>query len=190
MVEIDINASQPSFLCLLFERGSSFVFTKGVFNNHNNEEYIRIAKENNMDLYSYMAGKLGVVESKDIGNARANMKKVFFQIVFGKPKQAVGKKKRKVICDKLFGKAFYPFLTELASMDLGVNLDQNHKNLSYLLQKTECVFLNLVMDEMGDIPFLPIHDALLVKKSDGEKVRSLFNSVIDRRELGSILKIK
>ena len=192
VVEIDINASQPSFLCLLFERGSSFVFTKGLFNNHNNEEYIRTAKENNMDLYSYMARKLGVVESEDIGTARANMKKVFFQLVFGKPSKAVGKKKRKDICDKLFGEAFHPFLTELADLDLGLDFDKKYwyKNLSYLLQKTECVFLNLVMNEMGDIPFLPIHDALLVKKSDGEQVRSIFNSVIDKLELGSILKIK
>jgi hypothetical protein len=137
-----------------------------------------------------MANKLGFSWSDDIDTVRANMKKVFFQLVFGKPSKAVGKKKRKDICDKLFGEAFHPFLTELANLDLGVDLDSNHKNLSYLLQKIESFFLNLVMNEMGDIPFLPIHDALLVKKSDGEKVRSIFNTVIDRLELASILKIK
>jgi hypothetical protein len=190
VVEIDFNASQPSFLCLLFEKGADFSFTKGVFINHDNSEYVKIAKANNMDLYNYMAGRLGLAKSEDIETARANMKKVFFQLVFGKPKKAIGKKKRKDVCDKLFGKGFYPFLTELADLDLGVELDSKHKNLSYLLQKIESYFLNLVMKEMGDIPFLPIHDALLVKKSDGEQVRSIFNSVIDKLELGSILKIK
>jgi hypothetical protein len=118
------------------------------------------------------------------------MKKVFFQLVFGKPRQAVGKLKRKDICDKLFGKEFHPFLSELAKIDLGVGLDKNHKNLSYLLQKTECHFLNFVMDEMGNIPYLPIHDALIVKKSDAERTKEIFNNMIAKHNIGNILRIK
>jgi len=190
VVEIDINASQASFLCLLFERGDTLSFTNGVFNNHNNAEYVRIALENDMDVYSYMVGKLKGNDSDDIETDRANMKKVFFQLVFGKPRQAVGKMKRKDICNKLFGNEFHPFLSELAKIDLGVGLDKNHKNLSYLLQKTECHFLNFVMDEMGKIPYLPIHDALIVKKSDAERTKEIFNSMIAKHNIGNILRIK
>ena len=190
VVEIDINASQPSFLCLLFDRGATLSFTNGVFNNHNNHQYIRIALDNDMDVYRYMVGKLKGRVSDNEETDRANMKKIFFQLVFGKPRQAVGKMKRKDICDKLFGKEFHPFLSELAKIDLGKELDKNHKNLSYLLQRTECYFLNLVMDEMGNIPYLPIHDALIVKKSDAERTKEIFNNTIAKHNIGNILRIK
>ena len=177
VIEIDIKASQPSFLCLLFERGTSLEFTKGIFDKHNNEEYVRVARENEMDVYRYMAVKLKGEGFEKDASVRANMKILFFKMVFRKPKKTGGKGSLKDVCDKLFGKSFYRFLYDLANMDLGEGLDKNHKNLAYLLQKVESRFLNYLMIEMGDIAFLPIHDSLLVKKSDAAKVREIFKKV-------------
>ncbi len=189
VVEIDITASQPSFLCLLFEKGSRLKFVKGIFEKYNNERYISIVKEYRMDVYKYMAVNLKGKEFENDPIVRVNMKKLFFQLVFGDPKDKVGKLKRKDICDLLFGSEFYKFLCDLAKLDLEVGLDANYKNLAYLLQSTESKFLNYVMDEMGDIPFLPMHDSLLVKKSDSKSVKQLFKKMIVDHKLNGILTI-
>lgn len=187
VVEIDIKASQPSFLCLLFEKGSRLKFTKGIFEKYNNEQYIKIAKEYGMDIYKYMAIKLKGKRFENDATVRANMKLIFFQLVFGKPRTRLGMYKKKDVCDKLFGPEFYKFLSELASLDLEVGLSHKHKNLSFLLQKTECTFLNKLMEEMGDIPFLPIHDSLMVRTTDAKKVKKLFQKVIIDNKLDGIL---
>lgn len=187
VVEIDIKASQPSFLCLLFEKGSSLKMTKGIFDKYNNDQYIKIAKEYGMDLYRYMAIKLKGKRFENDSTVRVNMKQIFFQLVFGRPRSKVGDFKKKEICDILFGPEFYKFLSELALLDLGVGLSHKHKNLSYLLQKTECIFLNKLMDEMGHIPLLPIHDSLMVKKSDANKVKKLFKKTITDNKLEGFL---
>jgi hypothetical protein len=187
VVEIDIKASQPSFLCLLFEKGSRLKFTKGIFEKYNNEQYIKIAKEYGMDIYKYMAIKLKGKKFENDAIVRVNMKQIFFQLVFGKPRTRLGMYKKKEICDKLFGPEFYKFLSELASLDLEVGLSHKHKNLSYLLQKTECTFLNKLMEEMGDIPFLPIHDSLMVRITDAKKVKKLFQKVIIDNKMDGIL---
>lgn len=187
VVEIDIKASQPSFLCLLFEKGFRLKSTKGIFEKYNNEKYIGLAKEYGMDIYKYMAVKLKGKKFENDDIVRFNMKKIFFQLVFGKPRTRLGIYKKKEVCDKLFGPEFYKFLSEMASLDLEVGLSKKHKNLSYLLQKTECTFLNKLMEEMGDIPFLPIHDSLMVRTTDAKKVKKLFKKAIVDNKLEGIL---
>ena len=187
VVEIDIKASQPSFLCLLFEKGSRLKFTKGIFEKYNNEQYIKIAKEYGMDIYKYMAIKLKGKRFENHATVRVNMKQIFFQLVFGKPRTRLGMYKKKEVCNKLFGPEFYKFLSELASLDLEVGLSHKHKNLSFLLQKTECTFLNKLMEEMGDIPFLPIHDSLMVRTTDAKKVKKLFKKAIIDNKLEGII---
>jgi hypothetical protein len=187
VVEIDIKASQPSFLCLLFEKGSRLKFTKGIFEKYNNEQYIKIAKEYGMDIYKYMAIKLKGKKFENDPIVRVNMKQIFFQLVFGKPRTRLGMYKKKEVCDKLFGPEFYKFLSALASLDLEVGLSHKHKNLSFLLQKTECTFLNKLMEEMGDIPFLPIHDSLMVRATDAKKVKKLFQKAIIDNKLEGII---
>jgi hypothetical protein len=171
----------------LFEKGSRLKFTKGIFEKYNNEQYIKIAKEYGMDIYKYMAIKLKGKKFENDVRVRANMKLIFFQLVFGKPRSWLGKYRKKDVCDKLFGPEFYKFLSALASLDLEVGLSHKHKNLSFLLQKTECTFLNKLMEEMGDIPFLPIHDSLMVRTTDAKKVKKLFQKVIIDNKLEGIL---
>ena len=50
VVEIDINASQPSFLCLLFEKGYRLKFTKGIFEKYNNEKYMNYEIDDEVDF--------------------------------------------------------------------------------------------------------------------------------------------
>lgn len=190
VVEVDINASQPSFLCLLFEKGSSLKTTKGVFGKYKNEVYLNIAKQYKMDVYKYMAGMLKGKEFENDPETRVVMKKIFFQLVFGIPKSKLGVHSRKKICDKLFGEEFYNFLSELSEIDLGVGLNANYKNLAYLLQKTESIFMNFVMVELGEIPFLPIHDSVVVRESDTKVVKEVFKRMIIEHKLDGILTIK
>lgn len=189
VVEIDITASQPSFLCLLFEKGYAIEPYKLILDKYKNQEYVRIAKEYKMDIYKYMAVQIKGAEYKNDPIVRVNMKKVFFQLIFGDPNSKYGYKKKKDLCNKLFGPDFFEFLCELAKLDLGKGLSANYKNLSYLLQTLESKYLNYVMNEMGDMPFLPMHDSLVVKKSDSKPVRQLFKKMISDHNLNGILTI-
>ena len=60
VVEVDIVASQPSFLCLLFERGARMSRLKDIF-NHDNQGYLDMMHDlssiQGLDIYRYMAVK-------------------------------------------------------------------------------------------------------------------------------------
>lgn len=189
VVEIDVIASQPSFLCLLFAKGEVLESIGWIIKKYKNAEYVRIAKEYKMDVYKYMAVKLKGEEYENDPVTRVNMKKVFFQLIFGNPEDKLGVRKRKELCDNLFGPDFYMFLSEVAKLDLGKGFSSNHKNLSFMLQLIESKYLNFVMAEMGDMSFLPIHDSLVVKKSDAKAVKKLFKKMIEVHKLKGILSI-
>ena len=196
VIEIDIKASQPSFLCLLFERGKVLKFTKGVFDS-NQEDYINMIKylssNKKEDIYSYMAYKLRGKNHLYNDKSRGDMKKLFYKIVFGNPKYKIGKYNRKDLCTEIFGSEFYRFIDELAKVDLEKkNVDKRYKNLAFLLQQTESRFLSIIMDKLIDrgLSFLPLYDSLIVKISDADIVKSVFNDVIEEQGLTGILKIK
>ncbi len=189
LVEVDITASQPSFLCLLFAKGEVLGSIGSIIKKYKNAEYVRIAKEYKMDVYKYMAVKLKGREYENDPITRANMKKVFFQLIFGNPKDKVGVYKRKELCDNLFGQDFYMFLSEVAKLDLSKGFSSDHKNLSFMLQTIESKYLNFVMAEMGNMSFLPMHDSVVVKKSDAKAVKKLFKKMIFEHELKEILLI-
>lgn len=196
VVEIDIKASQPSFLCLLFERGKVMKFTNGVFDS-NQEDYIKMIKylssNKKGDIYSYMAFKLRGEDHLYNDKSRGDMKKLFYKIIFGNPKHKIGKYDRKDLCTEIFGSEFYRFIDELASKNLEVkNVDKSYKNLAFILQKTESRFLSIIMNRLIDkeLSFLPLYDSLIVKKSDADIVKSVFIEVIEDAGLTGILKIK
>ena len=89
----------------------------------------------------------------------------------------------------MFGPDFFEFLCELAQLNLDKDLSDNYKNLSFLLQSLESKYLNYVMDGMGDMPFLPMHDSLVVKKRDEKSVRKLFQKMILDHKLDGILAV-
>ena len=120
---------------------------------------------------------------------RVEMKTLFYQLIFGNPINKIAGKSRRDLIIKIFGLDFYEFLEELSKGKLG--LDKNYKNLSMLLQKEEAGFLNKVMLRLIDkeLSFLPLYDSLIVKKSDADNVKSVFNDVIEELGLTGILKI-
>ena len=189
VVEIDIIASQPSFLCLLFEKGFKTESIKTILEKYRNLEYVRIAKEYRMDIYKYMAIRLKGKEFKNDPVVRVNMKKIFFQLIFGNPNSSYGFKKKKDLCNNLFGPDFFDFLCELAQLNLDKDLSDNYKNLSFVLQSLESKYLNYVMDGMGDLPFLPMHDSLIVKESDKMATKKVFKQIILDHKLNEILSI-
>ena len=78
MVEIDITASQPSFLCLLFVKGVQDDSIKEILEMYKNDKFVQIAKEYKMDIYKYMAVQIKGEEFRNDPVVRVNMKKVFF----------------------------------------------------------------------------------------------------------------
>ena len=67
-----------------------------------------------------------------------------------------------------------------------------YRNLSALLQREESKFLNDVMAELmkEKVDFLPLYDSLIVKKSDQDRVKDAFNSVIAKNGYDGIIKVK
>jgi hypothetical protein len=192
VVEVDIKASQPSFLYILFQKWYDFNNKhRGIANaSVEYKERFKIISGANIDIYKYMILKTkGMKHISDKQN-RAEMKKLFYQLIFGNPINKVAGNSRRDLIIKIFGLDFYEFLEELSKGKLG--LDKNYKNLSMLLQKEEAGFLNKVMLILidKDISFLPLYDSLIVNKSDADNVKSVFNDFIEEQGLTGVLKIK
>ncbi len=192
LVEVDIKASQPSFLYVIFKRWYDFD------NKHRNiasasieyKERFKIISGANIDIYKYMILKTKGIKHIRGKQYRVEMKTLFYQLIFGNPINKIAGKSRRDLIVKIFGLDFYEFLVKLSKGKLG--LDKNYKNLSMLLQKEEAGFLNKVMLRLIDkgLFFLPLYDSLIVKKSDADIVKSVFNEVIEDAGLTGILKIK
>ena len=207
VVEIDIKSSQPSFLYVLIEKWFESKFNED-FKADANQEIIdeklslpssykdrfKIVKgRSNLDVYVYMAFKMyGINWKKTHPNARTEMKTLFYKLIFGNPKNPIkGKSREELICF-FFGNDMSEFIKSLALTDLGLDLNKKHKNLSALLQREEAAFMEDVMTEMHEngVKFIPIYDSLVVKVSDLENARLIFNNVIRSHKLNGILTIK
>lgn len=207
VVEIDIKSSQPSFLYVLIEKWFESKFNED-FKADANQEIIdeklslplsykdrfEIVKgSNNLDVYVYMAFKMyGINWKKSNPNARTEMKTLFYKLIFGNPKNPLKGKSREELISFFFGFDMSEFIKSLALTDMGLDLKQKHKNLSALLQREEAAFMQDVMTEMhlNGIGFIPIYDSLIVKVSDFENARLIFNNVIRSHKLNGILSIK
>jgi hypothetical protein len=193
VIEIDIRSSQPSFLYVLLDRGYLF---KGDLRNKLIDSYPRqyldmltvVNAGDRLDFYNYMAIKLYGLGYAKNGNVRLQMKTLFYRIIFSNPRDKIAGVDKKILIIKLFGEGFYNFLLELSKHKLDLSKD-HYKNLSKLLQKQESDLLNKVMERL-EVPYLPLYDSLIVKKSDAKQVRAVFNDVFKELHLAHILKVK
>ena len=69
---------------------------------------------------------------------------------------------------------------------------KKYRNLSALLQREESKFVNEVMALLmkDEVKFLPLYDCLIVKKSDEDRVKEAFNSIIAKNGYDGIVKVK
>jgi hypothetical protein len=195
VVEIDIKSSQPSFLHALFNKWLDLDNAdrfKVVPPNSFIDKMAMLAGSDKLDLYKYMAMKVKGIAKIGDSTSRAEMKKLFYAIVLGDPVHKLKGQDKKKLVDELFGYGFYEFLTELAKIDFGLEVDRKAKNLVALLQREESSFLNSVMLKLVEdgICFLPLYDSLIVKSSDAEAVKSAFRTAILEQKLTGIVQLK
>lgn len=191
--EIDIRSSQPSFLYVMLDRGYLFrgELRDKLIENYP-QEYLNMLSVVNagdrLDFYNYMAIKLYGLGYAKNRNVRLQMKTLFYRIIFSNPRDKIAGFDKRTLIIKLFGNGFYNFLLELSKQKLDLSKD-HYKNLSKLLQKQESDLLYKVMVRL-EVPYLPLYDSLIVKKSDTAHVRAVFKDVFKELHLAHILKVK
>ena len=199
VVEVDIKASQPSFLFYWMQKpfdaiGDLAKSIKVSFSYPLMSSVV--SKSKRLDLYLFMAIKMyGLGWRRNRPNARAEMKKLFYRLVYGNSNhEKIGGYKRDELILKIFGTDMFEFINQFANVDLGFNLEKGdlYKQLVFILQRIEAGFLLEVMREhiRRELPFLPLYDSLIVRKQDEAKSRAIFNYVIQKRKLKEYISIK
>jgi hypothetical protein len=196
VVEVDINASQPSFLMVLLHRWFIMEDRPEMIEDLPPLYFMELTKlfqgQKKIDVYKYMNYKLnGLIAYKD-KEARNDMKSLFYCIAYGNPIHGKKNKNKKELIGKIFSGDFYHFLLRLTKTDLKVKIKDRTKNMSALLQREESAFLDKVIIKLiaDKIDFLPLYDSLIVKSKDEEKVRELFYDVIMEENLIRFISLK
>ncbi|MDD3875843.1 MAG: hypothetical protein PHT69_04435 [Bacteroidales bacterium] len=106
---------------------------------------------------------------------RDKAKKRFFEILFSKPSDELS---------KMFGSAdWINWINEFKGAEIPKNPHNKHKvhsNLAWLLQNTEVSIMRSVWELLikNNIPFLSIHDEIVIKKNDEHRAKALFDEVL------------
>jgi hypothetical protein len=126
--------------------------------------------ESGEDIYIKLQQCAGL-ETRDQG------KKRFFEILFAKPSNSLA---------ELFGKADWIKWVNAykSAFELGNphSKAKPYSNLAWLLQSTEVQTMRKVWQSLNEtgIPFLSVHDEILIKQSDRHQAESLFRRVLDK----------
>jgi hypothetical protein len=113
-------------------------------------------------------------EKANLSN-RKEAKEKFFQILFSKPNQNLS---------QIFGGAnWIEWVNKLKSVKIESNPNTNekeHSNLAWLLQTTEVKLMEKVWSLLinRNIPFLSVHDEIIVRYSDYQKAKEIIESVL------------
>lgn len=126
--------------------------------------------DDGQDVYIMLQMKAGL-QTRDDG------KKRFFEILFAPKNNDLS---------TLFGHAkWIEWINDYKGIEEPKNPNskkKNHSNLAWLLQTTEVKIMKQVWQKLvdNDIPFLSVHDEILSRQSDQEKVFQLFHSVFEK----------
>jgi hypothetical protein len=124
---------------------------------------------NGEDIYTMLQSKAGL-KNRDEGKER------FFQIIFGEPSNEL---------NKLFnGESWICWVNNYKSIIDNRNPHTHQKpysNLAWLLQTNEVALMKNVWQGLinSNIPFLSVHDEVIVRNSDLEQARQIFESVLN-----------
>ncbi|MCO5258164.1 MAG: hypothetical protein M9926_15570 [Lentimicrobium sp.] len=124
--------------------------------------------EQGEDIYIKLQQAAGLV-TRDEG------KKRFFEILFAPPSDSLS---------ELFGAAdWITWINSYKRADEPKNphRSKRHSNLAWLLQSTEVHTMRRVWQALNEaeIPFLSVHDEIIVKQQDRHQAESLFRRVLD-----------
>lgn len=196
VVEVDIVASQPSFLRVLLHRWFVKEDRPEMIEDLPPVYFMELMSlfdgKKKMDVYKYMNYKLNGYRALKDKEARSDMKSLFYSIVYGNPLYGKKSKDKKELISKIFTGDFYHFLIRLTKTDLKVKIKDRRKNMSALLQREESAFLDKVINKLiaDKIDFLPLYDSLIVKTSDEQKVREFFYEIILEDNLLKFIQLR
>ena len=117
------------------------------------------------------------LQKKAALNNRDEAKKKFFEILFSKPNDAL---------KELFGATdWINWINNYKQIQEPLNphgKDKPHSNLAWLLQSTEVAVMRQVWAQLVNInlPFLSVHDEIIVKELHHSKAQAVFESVLSK----------
>lgn len=157
LVSLDVKQMQPTILAKVLEDAiGSNSFSEAIFNGE--DVYIHIQKESKLE-------------------ARKDAKKYFFELIFGKPMKEIG---------GMFkgSTKWVEWINNYKKTEEVNNPHKEHKhtNLAWLLQFSEVQVMSGIWQRLMDhgIPFLTIHDELLCKVQDKEKVNTIMSEELSK----------
>ena len=126
--------------------------------------------DSGQDIYTVLQQKVGL-------DTREDGKKRFFEILFSRPNYDLA---------EVFGDA--PWITWINQYKRQPEprnphtTAKPHSNLAWLLQTTEVAVMRKVWQNLihAGIPFLSVHDEVIVKQSDSREAEGIFRSVLDQ----------
>jgi len=149
-----------------------------------------IANQAGMEIFDYMALQLEGRERLKRPGVFEEMRTLFLRMLFGPPEGRYRGQEVGALIRQVFGGDMVVFLKELRAGWKGKPDSFFHKNLSAVLQREEASLLAAAMTELDglDIPFLPMHDALVVRRRDAAAAGNALARAIDHRGWGDVLK--
>lgn len=159
-VEADLSQSQP------------LILAKHLDNVLGNNSFSRIVQET--DIYTYIQNFLGLA-TRDLA------KTALYRMIYGAAYTEMAK-------------VFYQLFPDTKDYIVHLKTIKNysnpsvkiHSNLAFQMQRAETALFRIVWDKLmaNRIPYISIHDGLLVKEQDAERVKE-YMTVILTRHLGS-----
>lgn len=126
---------------------------------------------NGLDIYNFIKDKMNLQD-------RAEAKEKFFEITFGRPSESL---------QNTFGnKSWIQWINTIKNTTISENerakTKGNYNNIAWLLQNSEVNAMSKVWRALvnNDIPFLTVHDEIIVKESDSYKANKIFVRTINK----------
>jgi hypothetical protein len=156
-VSFDVAQMQPTLLAnILFDNIGENDFSSAIFEG--------------IDIYSMLQQKAGL-------STRNEAKKLFFQMLFGRPSNDL---------ERLFEKAnFIQWINWYKSETDHRNphgKEKTYSNLAFLLQTYEVNIMSEIWQNLAqkNIPFLTVHDEIIARQTDTETVKTTIESVLNK----------
>lgn len=180
LVEMDIKQCQPALLAILEERNTGW------------NPYSSLFYDENFDIYEYLS------TNRNIG------KRLFYQLFFGygtEKNNFIIKQKFPEYAERLIDLKYNPELMGFSERDKRLKLsedkrflykaDKYYKSVSLATQMLEVELFEGVWKKLlkDKIFFIPIHDAVYVKRADTRIVKTVIKTEIDKQLRQSKIKI-
>jgi len=156
-VEIDLKASQPTILATVLK------------NSIGKNDFTTAVTENE-DIYTDLQDKLHL-------NNRRSAKVAMFEMMFGSTK---GKGQK--IFDMYYPQAGRVIKQIKSKKNIHNPSKKKYSNLAFLMQRTERAIFGEIWNELAkqNIIYLTVHDSIICKKSESEKVITIMESVLSK----------